>query len=380
MTPSPAPAAAGRESARLGFLDALRGVAVLAVVGVHVAGLLFADYGRVVETRFALGHFGVTLFFLCSGFVIPVSLERQGSLRRFWTRRFFRLYPAYWYSLALAMMLTAVGYAALPDAFRAAPGATFAANATMLQGFVGMPNAVGTYWTLAFEMLFYGLVSLLFLLRLHRRVVPLTAALFLAPVCTKTVLPLLRGTSSGSDLHGLIFTLGSMFLGTVVYRCYRREGTFPAALAVALCAPLAVFVMLSPHFLVRVPASAGGLPFAPWFNGWIAAYAVFVAAVAAHRLDFPRPIRGLGTISYSLYLLHPLVVGAVPRVGNWLATGALWLALCLALATLSYRWIEAPAIRLGHRLTSAGRGARRAEPIVALAVAAPVASQAGERS
>ncbi|HEX5501271.1 MAG TPA: acyltransferase family protein, partial [Thermomicrobiales bacterium] len=85
----PTPVAASRESARLGFLDALRGVAVLAVVGVHLGERLFAGYGRVVESRFALGHFGVTLFFLCSGFIIPVSLERQGSLRRFWARRFF---------------------------------------------------------------------------------------------------------------------------------------------------------------------------------------------------------------------------------------------------------------------------------------------------
>ncbi|HEX5502527.1 MAG TPA: acyltransferase, partial [Thermomicrobiales bacterium] len=336
-------------------------------------------YGRVVESRFALGHFGVTLFFLCSGFIIPVSLERQGSLRRFWARRFFRLYPAYWCSLAAAVALAALGRAALPDAFRTAPGAAFAANATMLQGFLGAPNAIGTYWTLAFEMLFYVLVSLLFLARLHRCAVPLTAALFLAPVGTKTVLPLLRGTSSGSDLHGLVFTIGTMFLGTVVYRCYRREGPFPAALAVALGAPLAVFVMLSPHFLVRVPSSAGGLPFAPWFNGWIAAYAIFGAAVMAHRRDFPRPLKGLGTISYSLYLLHPLVVGAVPRVGNWLTTGALWLVLCIALASLTYRWLEAPTIRLGHRLTSAARGARSADQTAALAVASAVPSRAGER-
>lgn len=363
----------------MGFLDALRGVAVLAVVGVHVGERLFAGYGRVVESRFALGHFGVTLFFFCSGFIIPVSLERQGSLRRFWARRFFRLYPLYWCSLVAALVLAALGRFALPEVFRASPGAALTANATMLQAFLGVPDAIGTYWTLAFEMLFYVLVSLLFLVRLHRCVVPLTAALFLAPVVTKTVLPLLRGTSSGSDLHGLIFTTGTMFLGTVVYRCYRREGSFPAALAVALGAPLAVFVMLSPHFLVRVPPSAGGLPFAPWFNGWIAAYLIFVAAVAAHRRDFPRPMRGLGTISYSLYLLHPLVVGAVPRVGNWLTTGALWVALCLTLASLTYRWLEAPAIRLGHRLTSTERGARPTEQAAALAVASPVPSRAGER-
>ena len=42
-----------------------------------------------------LGKYGVLLFFLVSGYVIPMSLERHGSLRRFWIGRLFRIYPAY---------------------------------------------------------------------------------------------------------------------------------------------------------------------------------------------------------------------------------------------------------------------------------------------
>src|SRR5436305_3617009 len=90
---------------RLAFLDALRGVAALAVVAAHIQAHLADPVGDIAPARyFSAGQFGVTLFFLVSGFVIPMTLER-GSPRSFWIKRVCRLYPLYWASLALALAL-----------------------------------------------------------------------------------------------------------------------------------------------------------------------------------------------------------------------------------------------------------------------------------
>src|SRR5215210_2024076 len=92
-------------SGRLVFLDALRGLAAMAVFVSHAAERVSPILRDIVHTRFDLGHFGVTLFFLCSGFIIPFSLERQNSLASFWISRIFRLYPLYWFTIGVSVLL-----------------------------------------------------------------------------------------------------------------------------------------------------------------------------------------------------------------------------------------------------------------------------------
>src|SRR5438128_3067363 len=111
--------AAARESTRLDFLDGLRGFAALVVFLSHAIGRVSPAFHDFTYSRFDMGSFGVTVFFLCSGFIIPVSLERQGSLRSFWLRRIFRLYPLYWFSIALFLLCYLAGLNPLPHDFEA---------------------------------------------------------------------------------------------------------------------------------------------------------------------------------------------------------------------------------------------------------------------
>ena len=99
---------APRAAGRLEFLDALRGLAAFAVILQHAGQNLSPSYSAFAFSIFDLGNFGVTVFFLCSGFIIPISLERQGSLRSFWIRRFFRLYPLYWFCIGADLLLNNV--------------------------------------------------------------------------------------------------------------------------------------------------------------------------------------------------------------------------------------------------------------------------------
>src|SRR5690349_5104786 len=140
---------AGPADRRLDFLDALRGCAALAVVFQHAAQSLWLGYRTFAFSIFDLGNFGVVLFFLCSGFIIPISLERQGSLKDFWLRRLFRLFPLYWSCVAFTLLMGyASGWAGFDADFRAQPWACGLANLTMLQTLVGCSNLLGPAWSL----------------------------------------------------------------------------------------------------------------------------------------------------------------------------------------------------------------------------------------
>lgn len=104
-----------------------------------------------------LGQVGVVIFFVISGMVIPYSLKQgRHALAVFAVSRFFRLYPAYWFSIALAV--------ASSDWFLSTPVplSTVLINMTMLQAAVQTPDLFGVYWTLIIEMFFYVACAALF--------------------------------------------------------------------------------------------------------------------------------------------------------------------------------------------------------------------------
>ena len=98
--------AATNHERRLAWLDALRGFAALCVVFDHGSTLLLLPVRSFLYQWFNLGQYGVFVFFLVSGYIVPASLERKGSVRGFWISRAFRLYPMF----LLALVLSAVAY------------------------------------------------------------------------------------------------------------------------------------------------------------------------------------------------------------------------------------------------------------------------------
>jgi len=148
----------------------------MVVVVQHALELVWPAWARFSFSWFRPGEFGVVLFFLCSGFIIPASLERHGSQSRFWIGRFFRLYPLYWSALAGALVLHyGFGRYPLDAGFISHPVRAVAGNATMAQDFLGVPLVLGQSWSLAYELAFYGIVSALFVAGAHRRSPPTSA-------------------------------------------------------------------------------------------------------------------------------------------------------------------------------------------------------------
>jgi peptidoglycan/LPS O-acetylase OafA/YrhL len=144
---------------RLTELDALRGLAAICVVLYHYCHRYKAKYEVSDITLlhdFWWGCYGVQIFFILSGFVIYLSLERTKHLRDFVASRFTRLYPTYW----AGMIVTLIVIKGLSLPGWNLTWSEIAANTTMFQTFMGQPHVDGAYWSLTEELKFYGLMGL----------------------------------------------------------------------------------------------------------------------------------------------------------------------------------------------------------------------------
>jgi peptidoglycan/LPS O-acetylase OafA/YrhL len=345
-----APSQAG-SSSRLTSLDGLRGIAVLAVLVSHAGERVFPLIDHINTQWFQMGQFGVTLFFLISGFVIPMTAERR-TLRMFWTARVLRLFPLYLVALATAGVLTAVGIWHRADDLTVGQ---WLLNTTMLQGLLAQPNAMTVAWSLTWEMLFYLVMSVLLCLRINRHSAALAlVALTLANV--DAVRPLL-GSTGWYPLWWMF--MAQLFTGTVLFRHMQGRLSGTTALGVS-----AYYVVTALHvtwsYMGGHPSAAHGTwGFIPMSSAWIAAILVFGAWYVTRDRRMPRALVWTGTVSYSVYLVHPLVMdlgrplgGAAPVVVDGKTTVALYFVASLGLAWVSHSYVEKPAMRLARRLTT----------------------------
>jgi peptidoglycan/LPS O-acetylase OafA/YrhL len=127
-----------------------------------------------IHHDFDLGRYAISVFFLVSGFLIPSTLRKSGTtLRKFIIHRVFRLYPAYWFSIAVFVLVNWLVYGVSGTSTSAV-----LVNLTMLQSFVGIPDVIGAFWTLQIELIFYVLCGFLFVIGLlERRRFALTVSL-----------------------------------------------------------------------------------------------------------------------------------------------------------------------------------------------------------
>ncbi|WP_444921320.1 acyltransferase family protein [Microbulbifer sp. CnH-101-G] len=351
-------------NSRLLNLDALRGLAAILVVWQHSSEVFIrntniAQHGTELAefiSQVDFGRIGVICFFLISGFVIPFSLSgTQSSLKNFAIRRFFRLYPAYWTSLILALGLTWM----VSDWMY--PTTTIIANTTMLQGLMGFDNVQGLYWTLTVELIFYCLCALIFANRqLANPLVLLlfcwgALSLFVSwQLLAKLAYPLL---GSNPTITYIPYCIAVMFCGTLIRHCYVRKTNYWYAI-LAVAGTFSIPLMVLFLYFVGKPVTEDPLRFA--LPHLIALAIFFVVLLVPFRPW--RSLVALGTISYSVYLFHPIVMRGL----NWsiqqswaqsfsaYSVEVYMLATTLvsiALGTLVYRLIEKPAINMGRHLS-----------------------------
>lgn len=372
------------EDRRFPTLNAVRAVAALGVVATHTA----FDTGEVNRGAFGAVlsrlDFGVTLFFVLSGFLLsrPFFMaaarhRRRPSYRHFLWKRGLRILPLYWVTVVAALLL-------LPendDASRA----DWVSNLTLTQIYTEglLPTGLTQMWSLCTEVAFYAILPALVILLLAKssgsdrapnRVLVGLVLLSVAGFAWQTV------AAASSDvvghhyhqwLPGFMpwFAVGMLFAVASVHSPSRPEGSpwrwferaaydLPGCWLVAgavfavACTPVAgprLLITPSPwealvkSVLYTVSAAFFVLPlvFGPESEGW-------VRRAASSRLAV-----WMGDISYGIFCLHLIALEAsMALLGVEVFTGgfgrifATTVAMTVVLAALSYYFLERPVLRL----------------------------------
>ena len=278
-------------SNRLVQLDAMRGIAVLMVVGYHYTTTYQQTYSHAGPLPFSVsaGLFGVHLFFMISGFVIFMTLERTEDYKDFLVSRFARLYPMYWASVI-------IGYICLqlfPLPGKVTTLSVALVNLSMLQQwFRKAPDLNDSYWTLYVELSFYAIMLGIFTLRRLNRIM-LIATLWLCAMLLSWALEHFAGLSLLPIIkRSFLFDDANLFFaGIMFYKLYRSEDTRRATLILIAC--------LAVEFIIHSLKS--GMIISCFF---IMFYTVATKTRLINLLLATRPLVYIGTISYSLYLLH----------------------------------------------------------------------------
>jgi peptidoglycan/LPS O-acetylase OafA/YrhL len=337
VTPEPPP---GR---RLAGLDGLRGLAALYVVVYHVSLRAFpgypADGGPFWVGWFIWGRFAVLVFIVLSGFSLALSPARHGwrldGIAAYARRRARRILPAYWaalaFSLAVAWLIVPQPRSGVPDAM------SVLVNGGLVQNIVGAPSPNTAFWSIAVEVQLYVLLPVLLLLIRKRGAAFMVATATLVVVAVGIVGPHVARldtfvTQSPPELLAL-FALGIASAGIVTAGAARRSWPWHW---LALAAAVPVFAT------IVWEGSAWTLDRLFWVDLAIApAIACLLIGLATGRparlvraLD-ARPVRGLGSSSYSLYLTHAPIIAIVYEliVAGWLhqGTAAFFVSLAIVL-------------------------------------------------
>ena len=140
-------------------MDSLRGIAAISVVMAHITLAMPS-----VHNYFRFGVSGVDLFFIISGYVIYMSVEKTNKPLDFVVARIGRLYPVYWVSVFYTFILF-VGWSWISGMQQQFNIYDLFANLSMFQYYLQSKNIIATSWTLLIEMLFYILIFILFVLK-----------------------------------------------------------------------------------------------------------------------------------------------------------------------------------------------------------------------
>jgi peptidoglycan/LPS O-acetylase OafA/YrhL len=393
---------------RLAWLDVLRGVAALAVVFDHLSYYVLQHLRVIVYHWFDPGNYGVFVFFIISGYIVPASLERKGSVRTFWVSRLFRLYPLYLLAVGIAVGLYLLHFGTLRGE-GSDPAASVLSQLLMMSNVLGGANLPSVVWSLSYEMVFYLLLTALFIARVHKRSSWYALAFAAAAVAVGGLLPraylidnvatprlialvadlaVLAGLALAVVLRGMSRMLGAviaavvavallafnggwiwpwealsilalMFTGTVFYRAeqgqYPWRKAIPAGVAVL---GLTIAAGLWHSHAWGMNAHAELLWERRWFSALALAALTFGAGLAFRHVRWPAALTWLGLISYSVYLLHPLVIEVYHHVAWTRHYHPFWLQVLLAggigivllaVSSVTYLLVERPMQQVGRR-------------------------------
>lgn len=344
---------------KLQNIQALRGVAVLAVVFFHLV-LIERKYGgedTFLPDWLKFGMFGVDLFFVISGFVmVTVTRGKFQKIREaltFLYHRVSRIYPLYWVYTTLALIVFLVQ----PTWVNSSQGNQVNVPASYLLLPDNLLPLVQVGWTLIHEMYFY-LVFFVILLLIPEKHMPLSMFLWGAVI-------VFFGRSTGTPTYNLVFHPLTMefLIGCLLAWHYHNfviqkvNGTVLVATAgLGMLAAILGYVYY--ESLTASPPEGWQRVF---YYGVPAAVIVFCITHAERNgVILPNALIKSGNASYSIYLSHLFTINVVGRTWNMFAVDGLWdnlaaiiiaFTLVLLAGFISYWYLETPLLNLSRKIT-----------------------------
>jgi len=356
---------------RLEGIESLRAYAAIAVIFFHLVGTGGAKLPEILSfigTHFGLG---VPLFFVVSGFSLSYGywqkLNDSEAVGNYFIRRFARIAPLFYAVLLFEMVLHWLVWGKSYDLAEILVNALFLFNVIphMTDGIVWAS------WSIGVEMIFYALFPLLLLTcrDLTRTLLALVVTTTLATLFTAGLQPFEAQMMSFVH-HNFVANAPYFVWGILAYQVHSKVSNLPQAARRPVCWALCAFSLgsiltlyfgtpLYEYFTVRGWRRA-------WEILWGVPFATVCVAMALHpsRLLSNRVTRYLGHVSFSLYLIHPIVVWGFgtlgvyswvytlfPRseVAGYLGSMAVALAAVTAISVITFTYIEEPGMKWGKR-------------------------------
>lgn len=400
QAPAPVLNADGAVDGRVGWLDGVRGIAILAVIVFHFEFLARQDHrvgaDAVLDKVTGLGWAGVGLFFVLSGYLITgILIDTKSAahrLRNFYARRILRIFPLYYgflVALFIVLPLLDLVHSREYDAVRASQGWfwLYLSNIWILVRHGQSASLFGTghLWSLAVEEQFYLFwPAVVFACSRRQALAACAGVILLAPVLR--VVMYLEGATPYVLYTFTPTTLDALAFGAALAIIVRSPSG--CVLAARVAVPAAVVSGAWIVALIAVLQDASNLTPGMELAG-LTPISLFFTATIAHALAWPgrlrgwlgaAPLRAAGHYSYAMYVFHwPIAIFLARTYGvrtalpsfpaSAVASEALFFVVAggttLAISWLSWNLCEKHVLKLKSRFRDA-----RAEPL-ALSSAGP---------
>ncbi|SIT96199.1 Peptidoglycan/LPS O-acetylase OafA/YrhL, contains acyltransferase and SGNH-hydrolase domains [Epilithonimonas bovis DSM 19482] len=274
---------------RIKELDVFRGFAALAVVLYHYTTMYNKMCNVSSSWELPYGWLGVPVFFILSGFVIYLTVDKSKSAIDFLKKRFIRLYPTYWLCLLITLCIEYFSGMFLADL----TWKDILMNFTMFQQFFNLRHVDGAYWSLLPELLFYGLMAFLMKIKKVRSYYLYNAILLIIGII-HLVFPLPIIGKILSIHYILLFMIGIAF-----YRIYNKMNTKWDYVFIIFnyIVGTKLYFNAQEHHSISNVFSYFSLALI------ICLYYLFVKGCFSFLAKF-RVLIFFGNISYALYLIH----------------------------------------------------------------------------